>query len=250
MKFAMSAEQTGDSSQAETPKQRGGPLRWIANLLVLVVLVVFLIVGVTAGSFLRFSNDVVSLTPPEEVTEADGIVVLTGGGQRIDQALRLLDEGVAKRLLISGVNPATTGEQIQKLTSTEPALFKCCVDIGHDAIDTRGNANEAADWIDEKGYRTIVVVTSNYHMPRSLLELAKVNSETRFIPYPVVSRDFSQPDWLREPAVLRMLASEYGKYIVARLRHQIGAAGPDGLRSSLAATEPVAAKKAGLSGSN
>ncbi len=246
----MSAEQTGDSSVVETPKQRGGPLRWLGNLLVLVILAVFLVVGLTAGSFLRFSKDVIALEPPPKVSGADGIVVLTGGSKRIDQALRLLDEGAARRLLISGVNPATTGEQIQRLTSAEPALFECCVDIGHDALDTRGNANEAALWIRENGYQTIILVTSNYHMPRSLMELAEVNGETRFIPYPVVNRDFTQLDWIREPAVLRMLAAEYGKYIVARLRHQVGAVGADGLRSSLTAARPAAARKADLAGGN
>ena len=246
----MSAEQTGDSSVMETPKQRGGPLRWLTNLLVLVVLAVFFLAGLTAGSLVRFSKDVIALSPPPELADAEGIVVLTGGSQRIDQALRLLDGGVAKRLLISGVNPATTGEQIQRLTSAEPALFECCVDIGHDALDTRGNANEAALWIDENDYQTIIVVTSNYHMPRSLMELAKVAGGTRFIPYPVVNRDFTQLDWLRKPAVLRMLASEYSKYIVARLRHRMGTAGDDGLRSSLAATSPAAPQKADLVGGN
>ncbi len=245
----MSVEQTGDSSVAQAPKKRGRPLRWLAGCVVLFILVVFLVAGVAAGSFLRFSNDVISMTPPDDTSGADGIIVLTGASQRIDRAVQLLDGGNAERLLITGVNPATTGEQIQRLTSAEPTLFECCVDIGHDAIDTRGNANEAALWIRENSYETIIVVTSNYHMPRSLMELRLANTETHFIAYPVINHDYSDLEWMQDPVALRMLLSEYGKFVIARLRHEIGQDGADGLRSSIR-TDSAAPKKARLSQEN
>ena len=224
-------------------------MRWLTGLFALVFLTVILVAGIAAGSFLRFTKDVVSMSPPAEVDKADGIIVLTGASQRIGQAVRLLDGGNAKRLLITGVYPTTTGEQIQQLTSAEPALFECCVDIGHDALDTRGNANEAALWIRENGYETVIVVTSNYHMPRSLMELSRVNADTRFIPYPVVNRNYSDLDWMRDPAVLHMLAQEYGKFIVAHLRHEFGQQGTDGLRSSQDPDPPLP-RQAEISGGN
>lgn len=246
----MSSEHMDDSPVVDAPERNGRPRRWLgAGLTVLFVLVIAAI-GLAAGSFLRFSTDVIGLKPPTEVGPVDGIVVLTGGSQRIDQAVRLLDEGIAGRLLISGVNPATTGSQIQRLTSAEPALFECCVDIGHDAIDTRGNANEAALWVQENGYRDVLVVTSNYHMPRSLMELQRVDGETRFIAYPVVSRNYGRFEWLSDPMVLNVLASEYGKFIIARFRHRVGATAPDGLRSSIAGTEADRPKKAQMGQDN
>ncbi|MCR9139637.1 MAG: YdcF family protein [Alphaproteobacteria bacterium] len=246
----MSSQDTDDSPVAEAPKRHSWPRRVLGTGLTVLFVMIIAAVGLVAGSFLRFSTDVIGLKPPSDIGPMDGIVVLTGGSQRIDQAVRLLDEGIADRLLISGVNPATTGSQIQKLTSAEPALFECCVDIGHDAIDTRGNANEAALWVQENGYRNVLVVTSNYHMPRSLLELQRVDEDTRFIAYPVVAHNYGRFDWLRDRMVLNVLASEYGKFIIARFRHRVGATTPDGLRSSIAGAEADLPKKAQMGQDN
>lgn len=246
----MSSEHTDDSPIAIAPRKHGWPRRLLGAGVTVLFVVIIAAIGLAAGSFMRFSTDVIGLKPPRDIAEADGIVVLTGGRQRIDQAVRLLDEGAAKRLLISGVNPATTGQQIQLLTSAEPALFECCVDIGHDAIDTRGNANEAALWVREHGYENVIVVTSNYHMPRSLMELQRVDNETHFIPYPVANRQYGGLDWLRDPMVLNVLASEYGKFIIARFRHRVGASTPDGLRSSIAGTPSNAQQKAKITDGN
>ncbi|MDA4845804.1 YdcF family protein [Hoeflea poritis] len=241
----MNTDPTGDSDTTETPKKHSGGARWLGRLAGLFLLVLALAVGLFAGSFLRFTRNIMALEPPRKIAEADGIVVLTGGRQRIERALDLLDEGTAGRLLISGVNPATTSRQIQTLTHSEPALFECCVDIGHDAIDTIGNANEAALWVKEHGYRDVIVVTSNYHMPRSLLELRRVDAETNFIPYPVVATDLRNLQWLQHPAALRMVAAEYLKYLAARYRLAPGSSARNGLRSSETkqmADNPVAAE--------
>lgn len=246
----MSSEHTDDSLLADAPEKRSRLRRWLGTGLMVIFVVAIAAIGLVAGSFLRFSTDVIGLKPPGDLGEVDGIVVLTGGRQRIDQAVKLLDEGVAARLLISGVNPATTGSQIQRLTSAEPALFECCVDIGHDAIDTRGNANEAALWVLENGYQNVLVVTSNYHMPRSLMELERVDDKTHFIPYPVVNQEYGRFDWLRDPMVLNVLASEYGKFVIARFRHRVGASTPDGLRSSEAGPGSKEPQNANMTGDN
>ncbi|MDW9416190.1 YdcF family protein [Sinorhizobium meliloti] len=192
------------------------------------VLLAFLTVF-TAG-FLQFADTVASLQPPA-TPKADAIVVLTGGFQRIDQAVDLLKLGAGKRLLISGVHPSTTRSQIRRNTQSSADLFKCCVDIGHAAIDTIGNATETSLWIRNRGYRTILVVTNNYHMPRSLLELRRARPETEFIAYPVVNSDLKTTNWLRNPLVLKAILLEYGKYSVATLRDVMGARWTNGLRS-------------------
>ncbi|APG85632.1 hypothetical protein SAMCFNEI73_Ch3027 [Sinorhizobium americanum] len=179
------------------------------------VLLAFLAIFV--AGFLHFADTVASLQPPA-TPKADAIVVLTGGFQRIDQAVELLKSGAGNRLLISGVNPATTESQIRRNTQSSADLFKCCVDIGHEAVDTIGNATEAGQWILDRGYRSVLVVTNNYHMPRSLLELRRVRPDTQFIAYPVVNSDLKTSNWLRNPLFIKAILLEYAKYSVASLR--------------------------------
>ncbi|MGX5666966.1 YdcF family protein [Rhizobium daejeonense] len=184
---------------------------------------------VLAG-FLRFADAVTTFTPPVDA-KADAIVVLTGGYQRIDQAIELLRKGMGRRLLISGVHPTTTPAQIRKVTQSSPDLFECCVDVGYEAMDTIGNANETSRWIHDRGYSSVLVVTSNYHMPRSLMELRRIDPSTTFIPYPVVISDLKTTAWYAEPNLLRTLLSEYGKTLVAYARGIIGWGVGEGLRS-------------------
>ncbi len=193
------------------------------------VLVSFL--GLFVAGFLHFADTVASLQPPL-APKADAIVVLTGGFQRIDQGVELLKTGAGRRLLISGVHPATTGSQIRRNTQSSAALFKCCVDIGHQAIDTTGNATEASQWILDRGYRSVLVVTNNYHMPRSLLELRRARPETEFIAYPVVNSDLKSGNWLRNPLFLKAILLEYAKYSIASLRDLAGSPSENGLRTA------------------
>ena len=205
-----------------------------ARLVVRFVLAGILLAAVAGmGGFLYFAETVAALETPREA-KADAIVVLTGGYQRIDRAIDLLKQGAGRRLLISGVNPATSGNQIRKLTQSSLALFECCVDMGYEAVDTIGNANETARWISDHQFRRVLVVTNNYHMPRSLLELRAVDPQTEFIAYPVVNTDLKNGNWLHQPVVMKAMLSEYLKYSLARLRAFAGARSWSGLRGDMA----------------
>ncbi|RUM25008.1 YdcF family protein [Rhizobium vallis] len=205
-------------------------LRWGGFACVLAIALLF-------GGFLRFADSVTTLKPPAE-PKADAIVVLTGGYQRIDQAVELLQKGAGKRLLISGVHPTTTPRQIRKMTQGSADLFSCCVDIGHDAIDTIGNAEEASNWIHANGYRSVIVVTNNYHMPRSLAELSYVDPDIEFIPYPVVNSDLKTRNWFTDPNAMRVMLAEYVKVLLAGARNVTGFGRHTGLRStSLSASD-------------
>jgi uncharacterized SAM-binding protein YcdF (DUF218 family) len=205
-----------------------------ARLAVRVVLALFLLAAVVGtGGFLYFAETVAALEAPRD-PKADAIVVLTGGYQRIDRAIGLLKQGAGQRLLISGVNPATSGNQIRKLTQSSSTLFECCVDMGYEAVDTIGNANETARWISGHRFRRVLVVTNNYHMPRSLLELRVADPRTEFIAYPVVNSDLRNGNWLRQPGVVKAMLSEYLKYSLAQLRAFAGARSWSGLRGDLA----------------
>lgn len=211
---------------------RRGPirrvLRWMGFSCVLIAALIF-------GGFLRFADSVTTLKPPAE-PRADAIIVLTGGYQRIDQAVELLQKGAGKRLLISGAHPSTTPAQIRRMTQGPADLFSCCVDIGYDALDTIGNAEEASNWIHAKGYKSILVVTNNYHMPRSLAELAYVDPDTQFIPYPVVNSDLKTRNWFTDPNALRVMLAEYGKVLLAGARNILGLR-HTGLRSASLASQ-------------
>ena len=202
---------------ASVPPRRGPIrriLRWMGFSCVLIAALIF-------GGFLRFADSVTTLKPPAE-PRADAIIVLTGGYQRIDQAVELLQKGAGKRLLISGAHPSTTPTQIRKMTQGSADLFSCCVDIGYDALDTIGNAEEASNWIHAKGYRSILVVTNNYHMPRTLAELSYVDPDIQFIPYPVVNSDLKTRDWFTDPNALRVMLAEYTKLLLAGARNIVG----------------------------
>ncbi|MCB5204468.1 YdcF family protein [Neorhizobium sp. T786] len=190
---------------------------------------VFVMLAAIFGGFLWFADSVASMRPPEGV-KADAIVVLTGGYQRIDQAMGLLRDGAGKRLLISGAHPSTTPAQIRKMTQTPSDLFTCCVDVGYDALDTIGNASEISTWIHDNGFTVVLVVTQNYHMPRSLHELRRVDPVTEFIPYPVVNSDLTRKAWFTEPDVVRIMILEYAKVVVAIARDWMGLGHTNGLR--------------------
>ncbi len=119
--------------------------------------------------------------PPE--TRADGIVALTGGSQRIGDAIDLLAQGYAGRLLISGVNERTSRDEIARLNPGQRRLFECCVDLDYRARNTIGNAIETRRWIERNRFRSIIVVTSAYHMPRTLVELDHALPDLRKVPY-------------------------------------------------------------------
>ena len=202
-------------------ERRGLGMRVIRHILRVFFYLIITALALFAGGFVVFYQSVASLTPPDN-PKADAIVVLTGGYQRIDQAVQLLSDGAGERLLISGVNPATTGNHIRLLTRSSNDLFECCVDIGHEALDTTGNATETARWIRGRGYKSIILVTNNYHMPRSLAELQRTDHGTRFIAYPVQT-DVSPSELVRNPLLIRTLAAEYVKYLLVVSRDWTGA---------------------------
>lgn len=151
--------------------------------------------------------------------QAEGVVVLTGGSDRVDEAGELLARGLARRLLITGVNRATRGSMIARRLPVSRELFDCCVDLGYQALDTAGNAIETRDWAREHDItRSLIVVTSNYHMPRALAELSAAMPGVRLIPFPVVSEHVDVAEWATDARVMRLIGSEYVKYLGALVR--------------------------------
>jgi uncharacterized SAM-binding protein YcdF (DUF218 family) len=184
-------------------------------LRVTVIFCLALVVG-----FLIFAYSV-SVMPSGVSALADGIVALTGDEDRISEAVRLLAEGKAKRLLISGVNKSTRAPEIITLntaTGKEALLFRCCVDLDKRALNTEDNAFETTAWVRRKGFRSLIVVTSTYHMPRSLIELRQSMPDVELIPYPVKSPRL-EDQWWSDARTVWVLGKEYLKFITAFARY-------------------------------
>jgi uncharacterized SAM-binding protein YcdF (DUF218 family) len=184
-----------------------GGIRLIFDFLLL--LLVMLVIG-----FVVFANSIErEQKAPQQ--KADGIAVLTGGVARIDRAMKLLAQGQAKRVLITGVNRTVTTDELKDLASQGDQYFACCVDIDKEARNTIDNATETSEWAALHKYYTVIVVTSNYHMPRALAELARVMPGVTLIPYAVVDNNVHLEPWWAYPGTTKLLLSEYLKYLPA-----------------------------------
>lgn len=172
--------------------------------------------------FMLFATTVMREQSADAALKADGIVVMTGGEARIAAAAQLLKQGRGSRLLISGVNRKTSKEAVERLTGLDHKSFTCCVDLGYEALDTVGNADETRTWANANNYRKLIVVTSSYHMPRALAELALVMPEAEFVPHTVTPKSFPESGWWLSVRTTKYLLSEYLKYLpaVARLATQ------------------------------
>jgi len=194
-----------------------GFARTLGFLIVTVAVVGLLVLG---GGFVWFARHV----PKHEIKldrKADGIVVLTGAASRIPDAIELLAAERGKRLLITGVYRATSAREIARLTPLYKRYFTCCIDIDRSALNTVGNAYETKVWARQFQFKSLIVVTSNWHMPRAMAELRHQLPDVELISYPVVAdRTKGGDTWWSNPNTTRLLVSEYLKYLYARVRMQ------------------------------
>jgi uncharacterized SAM-binding protein YcdF (DUF218 family) len=176
-----------------------------------------ILVLVALGGFVWFLTMVRS-DEQKPSHNADGIVVLTGGSSRVSDALELLSNGYGKRLLISGVHRANGVNDIGRSLPDTQKLLTCCVDLDRSAVNTRSNATETRRWATERNFKSLIVVTSNYHVPRARVELSHAMPNIDLIWYPVIGEKWRDEPWWTSGAALRLLLSEYVKYVVAEIR--------------------------------
>lgn len=159
-----------------------------------------------------FAIFAIGLPGPAEPERTEAIIVLTGGENRIERGIELLEAGEAERMLVSGVNrivrPAELAEEIGK----PEALFECCIDLGQEAVDTRGNGAEAARWMRENRFTSVRLVTTDWHMPRARFELDReLDDGVTLLPDAVPS----------EPGFMQLFL-EYNKYLMRRSSALVG----------------------------
>jgi uncharacterized SAM-binding protein YcdF (DUF218 family) len=207
----------------EKPRRSAAPRRAATVILCLFGFLLSAFVAGFIGFALSLERAETTLT-----VQADGVVVLTGGSDRVVEAAEILARGQARRLLITGVNKQTRGPELAKILPVSRQLFDCCVDLGYAALDTAGNAAETRDWARAHSIAgSLIVVTSNYHMPRALVELSAALPGVELYPYPVVSEHMRVGDWSSDMSVARLVAAEYLKYLLAlartRMAHPLNA---------------------------
>ncbi|WP_156678033.1 YdcF family protein [Sphingomonas profundi] len=150
--------------------------------------------------------------PAPDALVTDAIVVVTGGPGRVRRGLHLLAAGRAQRLLVSGADRRVRAGELAAINDVPPALVAQRVDLGHEAVDTRSNADETAAWLARHGFRTVRLVTTDWHMPRARFELARVvDGKVRIV-----------PDAVRSEPGLMILFKEYHKYLLRRLAAPLG----------------------------
>lgn len=195
--------------------------RWIGFLTMTVSVAGALVLTV---GFLWFVSNIAT----EEVTldrNADGIVVLTGAAARIPDAIELLAAERGKRLLITGVHRTISAKEIARLTPLYTKYFRCCIDLDRSALNTFGNALETKRWAHDHNFMTLIVVTSNWHMPRALVELEHQLPEVKLIAFPVMSVKLKTEPWWQSADTARLLFGEYLKYLLALTRMRLDSEG-------------------------
>lgn len=170
--------------------------------------------------FLWFTT-LLPTTAVSDERSTDAIVVLTGGSDRLGVALDLLSAEKAGKLFVSGVYRGVDVRQLLDLSQHSPEDLSCCVVLGYEADNTRGNAVETAAWMKDQGFTSLRLVTATYHMPRSLLEFHRLMPDIEIVPHPVFPEHFKRDDWWMWPGSSSLLITEYTKYLVALLRGPI-----------------------------
>src|SRR5690606_31996387 len=161
---------------------------------------------------------------PTDITPTDAIVVLTGGSERMGEGLKLLLQNRSAHLFVSGVHPGVTVGELLRIYQVDPAQAPGDIAIGYRAGNTQGNAEETATWMAKHGYRSLRLVTANYHMRRSLLEFSRAMPGIKIVPHPVFPDPVYPSRWWRSAQAIAVVAGEYTKYLVALAR--IAISGP------------------------
>src|ERR1700727_3641513 len=208
---------------ANEPNVSAAPRKKRRAVIVSVLAIAF--VALAAG-FVGFLSQLHG-TEAKPSRSADGIVVLTGGASRVSDAMELLADGYGKRLLISGVHPTNAVSDISRSLSDNQEYLSCCVDLDRSAVNTRSNAAETRRWAHDRGFKSLIVVTSNYHMPRAIVELSHAMPDIALIPYAVVGDKWRDEPWWTSGATFRLLLSEYVKYVAVEMRVRLADAGID-----------------------
>ena len=182
---------------------------------------------IVIGLFLSLLQHFVLTLPraPKIIPMVDGIVVTTGGQARVEAGLQLLRQEIAPHLLLTGVGEGITKQMIGSslnLSDADKGVLSCCVDLEFQALDTPGNAIATKSWAKRYQIKSYLLVTSNYHMPRAMLEFTKQMPDHIIISYPITAPYLAQKAWYEDWQSFRLYSREFIKYMIRRVTIEIG----------------------------
>ncbi len=181
-------------------------------------LVALLVIAVWLAGLHSFTRDM-QLDLPDRKANADAIVVLTGGSNRLKTGFELLEQDRGKKLFVSGVyHGVEMGELLLHARPKNREMLECCVVLGFEADNTLGNARETVQWMHRQQYKTMILVTANYHVKRALQAFSHYASDDiKIIPYPVTPDGLNMDTWWKIPKYRSLILREYTKYVASLL---------------------------------
>ncbi len=186
--------------------------------LLILILVTF---GFWSSGLIWFVSEIPTESQ-SDLSRTDAIVVLTGGAERLNEGLKLMDRNkLARRLFISGVARGVDIKTLLKVARHKPNDLNCCISIGYQADNTAGNAKETAKWMQANQFGSYRLITANYHMPRSLREFKAVLPDFNLIPHPVFPSVFKSDSWKTDFFALQIVVTEYNKFLFSQLAKSI-----------------------------
>lgn len=202
---------------SDEPEQNARTGRRVVRKLAFLAAAIGLTLGAYISGLIWFAESIPrTLDNPDEATDA--IVVLTGGQLRLKEGLTLLNGGRAKKLLVTGVSHGVDLPELLRTAQQPAQSVQCCVALGHAADSTAGNAVETREWMMKEGFKSLRLVTANYHVRRSLLEFHRAMPNVKIVVHPVFPEPFKRDEWWNWPGTLALLINEYHKYLGAYVR--------------------------------
>jgi uncharacterized SAM-binding protein YcdF (DUF218 family) len=202
---------------SDEPDQGARRGRRVVRKLAFLAAAIGLTIGAYVSGLIWFAESIPrTLDNPNEATDA--IVVLTGGQLRLKEGLVLLNEGRAKKLFVTGVSHSVDLPELLRTAHQPAQSVQCCVVLGHEADNTAGNAIETRDWMAKERFKSLRLVTANYHVQRSLLEFHRAMPGVKIIVHPVFPEPFKRDEWWHWPGTLALIINEYNKFLGAYVR--------------------------------
>ena len=179
------------------------------------------------GGLVWFVNTLPAPPVAEQMIHTDGLVVLTGGTGRLRTAMDLLSGKQADRLFITGVYRGVDVSELLRLSKQAPQELACCITLDYEADDTLGNAQQTANWVRREKLTSIRLITSDYHLRRSLMEFRMAMPGIVIVPHAVTPPHLNMTEWWQSKKIFGLFAVEYSKYLIVGLRYALYVIGLD-----------------------
>ena len=172
----------------------------------------------------NFKKNILSLTKYNKI-ESPNIVILTGGANRIKDGLKIIEDfknskNINYKILVSGTGIGFTKSSLKKKLGPNfnSQLIQCCIDLDGVSKNTLTNASETFKWTNKNDIKEFILITSNYHMPRAILEFKNVMPNLKIYTYAITPKKHDIENWLSSYQTFSLVFTEYCKFIIAGLR--------------------------------